>query len=116
MTSSNVVASFRGLPGATPQPWEQAVIEVGLGVLALGGTQALSSLIDALHSGDRPQATVVNALVEGLSLREASGVVALLETSEADRRQRNEELLRKALKMAAILAEELLKAALMGPE
>lgn len=104
---NQAVGRLLGLRNDVGEPWEKAVVDAGLSVLARGGTEAVQQLVSMIERKDAVQLISI-----GLPLRESSDLLAALQNGEADRVKRTRELLEKVWAMAKIVAEELLKIAL----
>jgi hypothetical protein len=101
------LARLTGLRNEAKEPWERAVVDAGLSVLARGGTEAVNQLVSLVERKDAAQLIAIS-----LPLRESSDILAALQNGEADRVGRTKELLEKVWAVAKIVAEELLKIAL----
>jgi len=104
---NQAVSRLRSLRNEASEPWEKAVIDAGLSVLARGGTEAVQQLVSMIERKDSAQ-----LISTGLPLRESSDLLVALQNGEADRVKRTKELLEKVWAMAKIVAEDLLKIAL----
>lgn len=100
---------LQGLRDQVDEPWEKAVVDVGLAVLARGGTEAVQQLVGLVERRDAAQLISIS-----LPLRESSDLLVALQNGEADRVKRTRELLEKVWVVAKMVAEELLRIALKG--
>lgn len=105
---------LRGLRDQVDEPWEKAAVDLFLGLVSREGVEALYALGPVLASQWDFSKGVPGALGGKMTLRESSDLLALLESAEADRREKVSAVLSKVLAVARMVAEELLKIALKG--
>lgn len=105
--SDQALAPLLALRDQVTEGWERTLLDISLRALRDGGTDALRALDGLLQPG-------TNVMPASLSLRDASDLLALLQTKEADRLDRSRDILRRVVAVAEMVAEELLKIALGG--
>lgn len=97
------------------ESWEKLLVGVALSALSREGSGVIKTLSDLLldyRAGKTSDDELVEKLSRQLSLHEASDFLVVLETDEANRLQRSNELLSKVYKIASTVTLDLLKIAL----
>lgn len=111
--TDRAVAPLLGLREQFPEGWERTVIDVALRVLRDRGTDGVQTLETVLRDGGFPERGG-DEMPDFLSLRDASDLLTLLQSGEADRLDRSRDVLRRVLAVAEGVAKDLLKLALGG--
>ena len=118
--NAKVITSYYPMPGEpleklynlsrqAASPWEKALTDLAIRSLRDGGVEAvrgLEAVLEGKALGILGPDKVREMIETKLSLREASDLLAVLESGEADRLDRSRELLRKVVAVAkAVVAD-----------
>ena len=101
-----VTKKIEELGGSLDEPWKKALVSAGVTILEKngpGGLQMLSQLADNLFNGKAPS-------LEGLTLKQSSDILALMQRKEADEQKEVEDFLKNLVRSIVEAVVTLLKA------